>query len=93
MDEKVIAFFHPSYFNLHTLGFKVAGITLVQAEAKLAAYLTAETAVLAGQDMTIDGTRFTRADLAAVQKGIERWEGRVARLSRTGLRVREVIPR
>lgn len=72
----------------------MAGITLEQANAKLTEYLTAETAVLAGQDVTIDGTRFTRADLAAVQKGIEIWEGRVKRLSRTsGIRVMEVIPR
>lgn len=71
----------------------MAGITLEQAQAKLDAYLTAETAVLAGQDITIDGTRFTRADLAAVQKGIEIWNGRVNRLSRSGLAVREVIPR
>jgi len=73
----------------------MAGITLEQAEAKLQEYLTAETKVLACQDHVIDGTRFTRADLAAVQQGIKIWEGRVARLSRPagGLRVREVIPR
>lgn len=71
----------------------MAGITLAQAEAKLSEYLAAETAVLVGQDITIDGTRFTRADLAAVQKGIEIWEGRVARLSRSaGIRTRQVIP-
>jgi hypothetical protein len=71
----------------------MAGITLVQAEAKLAEYLAAETAVLAGQDVTIDGTRFTRADLAAVQKGVEIWNIRVNRLSRAaGIQVREVIP-
>lgn len=70
----------------------MAGITLLQAEAKLTEYLTAETAVLAGQDITIDGTRFTRADLAAVQKGIEIWNGRVNRLTSGGIKVREVIP-
>lgn len=71
----------------------MAGITLEIAQAKLTEYLTAETAVLAGQDITIDGTRFTRADLAAVQKGIEIWNSRVNRLTRGGLAVREVIPR
>ena len=71
----------------------MAGITLEQAQTKLDAYLAAETAVLAGQDITIDGTRFTRADLVAVQKGIEIWNGRVNRLSRSGIAVREVIPR
>lgn len=72
----------------------MAGITLAQAEAKLAEYLAAETAVLAGQDIIIDGNRFTHADLAAVQKGIEIWEKRTARLSRTvgGIRIAQVIP-
>jgi len=71
----------------------MAGIDLATAQGKLTEYLNAETAVLAGQDITIDGTRFTKADLAAVQKGIEIWNKRVIGLSRTGLRVSEVIPR
>lgn len=71
----------------------MAGISLEQAQVKLNEYLAAETKVLAGQDITIDGTRFTRADLAAVQKGVEIWNGRVNRLSRTGIRIMEVIPR
>ena len=72
----------------------MAGIDLTTANAKLAEYLAAETAVLAGQDVTIDGTRFTRADLAAVQKGVELWDRRIQQLSRSGgIRVREVIPR
>jgi hypothetical protein len=72
----------------------MAGITLEQAEEKLAAYLAAETAVLANQKHVIDGTEFTRADLAAVQKGIDIWNARCKALSRTGgIRVRQVIPR
>ena len=72
----------------------MAGIDLTTATSKLTEYLAAETKVLAGQDVTIDGTRFTRADLAAVQKGIEIWNGRIQRLSRIGgMLVREVIPR
>lgn len=75
----------------------MAGITLEQAEAKLTAYLNAETAVLAGQDITIDGTRFTRADLAAVQQGIVIWNARVKKLtpaaSGGSVRIRQVIPR
>jgi hypothetical protein len=70
----------------------MAGITLEQATAKLNEYMAAETKVLAGQDITIDGTRFTRADLTAVQKGIEVWNARVSRLSRSGISVRQVIP-
>jgi LDH2 family malate/lactate/ureidoglycolate dehydrogenase len=72
----------------------MAGIDLTTATSKLTEYLAAETKVLAGQDVTIDGTRFTRADLAAVQKGIEIWNSRIQRLSRVGgMLVREVIPR
>ncbi len=72
----------------------MAGIDLTTATSKLTEYLAAETKVLAGQDVTIDGTRFTRADLAAVQKGIDIWNGRIQRLSRVGgMLVREVIPR
>ena len=71
----------------------MAGLTLEIAEAKLTEYLAAETKVLAGQDVTIDGTRFTRADLAAVQKGVDIWNNRVQSLSRRGHLVREVIPR
>jgi len=71
----------------------MAGITLSQAEAKLAEYLAAETKVLAGQDVVIDGDRLTRADLEAIQKGVEIWNARVNRLSKTGLKIREVVPR
>jgi hypothetical protein len=71
----------------------MAGITLTQAEEKLTAYLTAESRILLSQEAWIDGERLTRADLAAVQQGIRIWEGRVARLSRKGLMVREVIPK
>jgi len=71
----------------------MAGITLEQAEARLAKYLEAEEKILLGQAVEIDGVKKTRADLAAIQKGIALWEGRVARLSRTGgVKVREVIP-
>ena len=71
----------------------MAGIDLTTAEAKLSEYLSAETAVLAGQDITIDGTRFTKADLAAVQKGVEIWNSRVLRLSRRGLTIKQAAPR
>lgn len=73
----------------------MAGITLVQAEAKLTEYLAAESKILLGQQVEIDGKRLTRADLEKVQIGISTWEKRVQRLSRTGggMMVREVIPR
>ena len=72
----------------------MAGITLEIAEARLTEYLAAEAKVLGGQDyVTADGERLTRADLAAIQAGIKLWNARCQQLSRTSLRVREVIPR
>ena len=59
----------------------MAGITLAQAEAQLAAYLAAETAVLSGQSYEIAGRRLTRADLTAIQEGIKLWSARVDTLS------------
>lgn len=72
----------------------MAGITLEQAQAQLDAYLAAETKILAGQAVDMDGRRLTRADLAAVQQGITVWNGRVNKLSRNGrIRIMEVIPK
>lgn len=59
----------------------MAGITLAQAEAKLAAYLAAEEKILLGQKVEIDGEALTRADLENVQKGVELWNSRVRTLS------------
>lgn len=58
----------------------MAGITLAQAEAQLAAYLAAETAVLRGQSYELAGRRLTRADLTAIQAGVELWSTRAAAL-------------
>ncbi len=59
----------------------MAGITLAQAEAKLAEYLSAETKVLKGQAVTIDGESLTRANLDLIQRGIDSWNKRVQNLS------------
>lgn len=59
----------------------MAGIDLTKAQSKLDEYLAAETKVLAGQEVWIDGDKMTRADLVAIQKGIEIWDARVKRLS------------
>lgn len=59
----------------------MSGITLAQAEAQLASYLAAETAVLTNQSYEIAGRKFTRTDLDSIQKGIEIWSGRVATLT------------
>jgi LDH2 family malate/lactate/ureidoglycolate dehydrogenase len=73
----------------------MAGITLAQAEAKLAEYLAAETKVLNGQKVEIEGEALTRANLEQIQNGIDVWDRRVKQLSGTasGLgRARTVRP-
>ena len=59
----------------------MAGITLAQAQAQLDAYLAAEVAILSGQEYEIAGRRLKRADLGAVQSGINLWNRRVKELS------------
>jgi len=59
----------------------MSGITLAQAEAKLAEYLAAETKVLKGQSVSIDGETLTRANLDAIQRGIDAWDRRVKALA------------
>lgn len=73
----------------------MAGITLAQAEAQLAAYLAAESAVLAKQSYTINGRSLTLADLDAIQKGIDVWQQRCTALSATvarGSRAVTIVP-
>jgi len=60
----------------------MSGITLEQAQAKLDAYLAAETAVLAGQSYQIAGRTLTRANLFHIQEGIETWNARVKSMDR-----------
>lgn len=59
----------------------MAGITLLQAQTQLTAYLAAETAVLAGQSYEIAGRKLSRADLDSIQTGINTWNARVVTLS------------
>lgn len=62
----------------------MAGITLTQAQTKLAAYLDAETAVLSGQRYEIAGRMLQRADLAQIREGVTTWDARVKTLSAAG---------
>jgi hypothetical protein len=71
---------------------EMAGITLSDAEAQLAKYIAAETAVLNNQSYTIGGRALTRANLKDIQVGIERWDARVKRLSNSGIKVRGATP-
>lgn len=59
----------------------MAGITLAQAEAQLAAYLTAETKVLGSQRYELAGRMLTRADLQEIRAGIQYWDAKVKNLS------------
>jgi hypothetical protein len=73
----------------------MAGITLAQAEAQLALYLTAEQTVLTGQSYSIGGRTLTRADLADIQEGIRIWNERANSLSAGASgrsRARTIVP-
>ena len=66
----------------------MAGITLIQAEAKLAIYLALDDAIGLNSETIIEGTTIKRRD---VQKQIEYWNSWVIRLS-PRIKVRQVIP-
>jgi len=73
----------------------MAGITLEQAEARLAEYMAAETKVLKGQAVSIDGETLTRANLEMIQRGIDAWNKRVQNLAAAASgrgRARTVVP-
>lgn len=74
----------------------MAGITLAQAEAKLAEYLAAETAVLAGQSVRHEsGRSLTLADLSTIRDGIAHWDKQVKLLTASASgrgRARTVAP-
>lgn len=73
----------------------MAGVTLAQAEAMLALYLTAEEKVLLGQSYSIGDRALTRADLRWIVSSRKEWEKKVAQLSagRTGPTTTRVLPR
>ncbi len=59
-------------------------ITLAQAEAKLAEYMAAETAINeGGQSYQVVNRTFTRGDLAEIRKGIDYWNNKVKELTPT----------
>lgn len=73
----------------------MAGITLAQAEAKLAEYIAAETKVLKGQKVEIDGELLQRANLKEIQGGIDAWDKRVKNLAAANSgrgRARTIVP-
>lgn len=65
----------------------MAGITKAQAEAQLASWLAADTAVSTGQEWTQGGVTFTRADAAQIRINIKFWNSEVKRLTRGGISI------
>ncbi|PTR17488.1 hypothetical protein C8R31_101652 [Nitrosospira sp. Nsp2] len=73
----------------------MAGITLVQAEAQLALWIDADTAVASGQEYQIAGRTLRRTDAAEISNKIDYWNKWVQRLSsggNGGMRIRGVTP-
>ena len=70
----------------------MAGITLAQAEAKLALWLAAEEKVATGQSYSIAGRSLTRANLGEIRETIDYWDSKVQRLTRGGIRVTGMTP-
>lgn len=69
----------------------MAGITLAEADAKLATWLAADDAVATGQAYDLPGPagrQVTRADAKTIRENIDYWEAKVQKLSstRTGIR-------
>lgn len=72
----------------------MAGITLADAEAQLAAWLAASTAVATGQSYSIEGRSLTRADAAEIRRSLDYWDQKVQTLSALSFgRGRSRVPR
>lgn len=75
----------------------MAGITLIQATAKLALYLTLDDALGVNAEVTIDGTTYKRHQLKDIRESITYWNSWVNKLTPAttaggSVRVRQVIP-
>jgi hypothetical protein len=78
----------------------MAGITLVEAQAQLAKWLEASTAVAANQEYEIDSgngrRRMTRADAGEIRRQVEFWDRKVKQLTPASAggrrRIRYVVP-
>lgn len=69
----------------------MVGITAAQAQARLDAWLTAESALETAQSFTHKGRSLTRANLGEIREQIEFWEKRALRLSRGGPAVSRIV--
>lgn len=63
------------------------GITLEQAEAKLALWMEADDKVSRSQYYMVDGRQLTRANAVDIRKNIDYWQKKVSRLSRGGISI------
>lgn len=73
----------------------MAGLTLLQAENQLSAWLAADTAVAQGQSYAIGTRSLTRANAAEIRENIQFWSAKVTLLARSsggGIRVRGITP-
>ena len=70
----------------------MAGITLIQAEEQLTAWLAASTATATGQSYSIAGRSLTRADADQIRNQIKFWDNYVKRLSGGGIRMSRAVP-
>ncbi|MFA6315665.1 MAG: DUF6148 family protein [Candidatus Paceibacterota bacterium] len=70
----------------------MAGITKSQAEAQLAVWIAASTAVATGQSYSIAGRAITKVNAAEIREQIKFWDAQVKRLSRGGIRIRGGTP-
>ena len=68
------------------------GMTLVQAEAGLAAWIAADIAVSEGQDYAIGSRRLTLANAAIITEKINFYTRMVARIKNGGIKVRGIVP-
>jgi hypothetical protein len=73
----------------------MAGITLAQAEEKLALWMAADEAVSRGQSYSIAGRNLSRTDAAEIQNRITFWDAKVKSMTASASgrrRTRYVVP-
>lgn len=74
----------------------MAGISLEQAEAQLAAWIEASTKVASGQSYEIAGRKLTRVDADQIREMVTFWDDKVKELTAGGGRRRRtytLVPR
>ncbi len=74
----------------------MAGITLAQAEAQLASWIAASTAVASGQSYSMGERSLTLTNAAEIRKSIEFWDAKVSELTASaggsGRKIRGITP-